>query len=314
MLKTEIGDNITIQQKIKGKVCLFPEKRHFRIFELQETKTAHFAKRFPFAEAASDNTQKAGWRSAEPKRLLKEGDDQISVIDLHSHICPGVDDGSKSVEMSIEMLQKMAAQGVTVVCATSHYYANQNSVHTFCDRRNAALQLLYEAMPQGLPKILPGAEVAYFPRISEKAGLERLCIAGTKTLMLEMPFCEWNSLQVEEVHSLVLDRGLDVVLVHPERFCFSKGNKAYLEQLAKMPLAFQLNAEGFLHWRTRKQSLELLRMTKTPLMGSDSHNLTSRAPNLGDGRKVVARKLGEEFLAKIDANAARLTAQAEEKV
>ena len=234
-------------------------------------------------------------------------------IDIHCHILPGIDDGSPDVETSVAMLRRMAEQGISAVCATSHYYRQQNSIETFCARRADALDRLLVNLPEGLPRILPGAEVAFFSCISEKPDLGRLCIQGTRTLMLEMPFSEWTDLQVEEVSALVLDRGFNVVLVHPERFCASKGNRQKLRQLEELPVGLQVNAGTLIHWRSRKLGLELLREARAPLLGSDCHNLISRPPNLKDGRKVAAQKLGEAFLAKIDRHAQRLTQPTQER-
>lgn len=235
-----------------------------------------------------------------------------TVIDLHTHILPEMDDGSKSVDMTIAMLRKMSEMGVDVVCATSHYYATQNDTATYCARRGRALETLENILHEDdtLPKILPAAEVAYF-RHMEAHHLERLCIEGTRTLMLEMPFSEWTDQQVEAVTAMSLDLHYQVVLVHPERFCFSAGNRRKLEQMAQLPIGLQVNAGSLIHWRSRKQALELLQLTDTPLLGSDSHNLTSRVPNLKGGRDVVRRKLGEKFLAQMDENAAKMIAPLE---
>ena len=114
--------------------------------------------------------------------------------------------------------------------------------------------------------------------------------------------------QVETVAVLSLDLHFNVVLVHPERFCFSSSNRRRLEELAKLPLALQVNADTLLRWGTRRQGLELLELTSTPLLGSDCHDMTKRPPNLKGGREMVRRKLGEAFLAQMDENARRLTA------
>lgn len=220
-------------------------------------------------------------------------------IDLHSHILPQLDDGSDSVEMSLAMLYQMAEQGVDVVCATSHYYAKHSSIPAFCERRAEALERLSAVLTEDLPWVLPAAEVAYFPRMEEQ-DLTPLCIQGTRTLMLEMPFADWTGLQLETVEALVLDCRYDVVLVHPERFCFSKSNKHKLEKLAELPIGLQVNAGSLLRWGTRRLALDILQMAHMPLLGSDCHNLTSRPPNLKEGRKVVMQKLGEVFLKKID--------------
>ena len=220
-------------------------------------------------------------------------------IDLHSHILPQLDDGSDSVEMSLAMLYQMAEQGVDVVCATSHYYAKYSSIPAFCERRAEALERLSSVLTAELPRVLPAAEVAYFPHMEEQ-DLMPLCIQGTRTLMLEMPFSDWTGLQLETVEALVLDCRYDVVLVHPERFCFSKSNRHKLKKLAELPIGLQVNAGSLLRWGTRRLALDLLQMAQYPLLGSDCHNLTSRPPNLKEGRKVVMQKLGEAFLKKID--------------
>ena len=230
------------------------------------------------------------------------------MIDLHTHILPGMDDGSPDAACSVEMLRRQRAQGVEVVCGTSHYYRRQNSISLFCERRAAAMDRLKEALPRGetLPRVIPAAETAYFSGIGDHPGLERLCIQGTRTLMLEMPFTEWSDLQVEEVSALVLDRRFQVVLVHPERFCASKGNRRKIQQLEQLPVALQVNAGALLLWRTRRLGLELLREAPIPLLASDCHNLTTRVPNLQEGRRVVRQKLGSGFLDRLDQNAWRL--------
>lgn len=228
------------------------------------------------------------------------------IVDLHCHILPGMDDGSPDPETSAAILRRQASQGVEVVCATSHYYADQNSIGVFCERRAAALEKLRAAVPQGLPRVVPAAEVAFFSGISGRQGLSRLCIQGTRTLLLEMPFTQWNDFQMEEVEALVLDRNYRVVLVHPERFCTSPGNLEKLWRLEELPVGFQVNAGTLIRWRSRKLGLELLRGARYPLLGSDCHNLTRRPPNLGEGRRVALRKLGQAFVDRMDQNAARL--------
>lgn len=155
------------------------------------------------------------------------------IVDLHSHVLPGMDDGSPDAASSLAMLRKQAEQGVEAVCGTSYYYAKENSIDAFCERRAAAMERLTAAGTEGLPRVLPAAETAFFSGISGCPGLERLCIQGTRTLLLEMPFMEWSDYQLEEVAALVLDRGYQVVLVHPERFCAAGSNREKLRQLGE---------------------------------------------------------------------------------
>lgn len=233
------------------------------------------------------------------------------LVELHSHLLPRLDDGSDSVETSLAILRREAEQGVETVCATPHFYRHQDTVETFCERRAAALEQLLAAAPDGLPRVIPAAEAALFSGMGGYPSVERLCIQGTRTLLVEMPFAEWTDFQVGEIPALVLDRGFQVVLAHPERFCFSGGNRRQLGRLARLPIGFQINAESLLHWRTRHLALELLELARYPLLGSDCHNLTSRPPNLREGRAVVKRKLGRTFLRQMDENARRAAAGGE---
>lgn len=229
------------------------------------------------------------------------------VIDFHSHILPGMDDGSPDSDTSLEMLCRESEQGIDTVCATSHYYARDNSITAFCARRKEAFAQLTAAMQERekMPKIRLGAEVAYFSYMEEE-DLSPLCLEGTHILLLEMPFSDWTDMQVETVETLVLDCPYHVVLVHPERFCFSDSNWDRLKRLLELPIGLQINAGSLIRWSSRKLALHLLQLAPYPLLGSDCHNLGRRPPNLGEGRAVVQKKLGGDFLREMDQNAAKL--------
>ena len=66
------------------------------------------------------------------------------MIDFHSHILPGIDDGSKSVEMSIKMLRREAQQGISRVVATPHFYPQTDNPERFLRRRAEAERILFE--------------------------------------------------------------------------------------------------------------------------------------------------------------------------
>lgn len=112
-------------------------------------------------------------------------------IDFHSHVLPNMDDGSDSFETSLSLLRRLTEQGISTVCATSHYYRKREPTARYLDRRAAALEALMEHWKPDLPKLLLGAEVAFFPGIGEEETLSQLCLPGTRTLLLEMPFTRW---------------------------------------------------------------------------------------------------------------------------
>lgn len=231
------------------------------------------------------------------------------IIDLHSHVLPNMDDGSTGVQMSLQMLERLSEQGVETVCATSHYYARHESIERFLKRRENAWNHLQEAMREldYVPSILLGAEVAYFPGISRCEQLEQLCLSGRRTLLLELSYTQWTPQQVEDVASLSLDYGYQVILAHPERFSHMRSYWKDMERMMALPIALQINADSLLHWGSRKLALELLNSTPRPLLASDCHNLTSRPPRLEKARLVVRKKLGVDILTRIDETALRFT-------
>ena len=95
------------------------------------------------------------------------------IIDFHSHVLPGIDDGSHSLEESIAMLRMEAEQGVSHVIATPHFYPRHDTPEDFLRKRREAEILLREEMEKhsNLPALSVGAEVYYFPGISNSEAM-----------------------------------------------------------------------------------------------------------------------------------------------
>ena len=223
------------------------------------------------------------------------------VIDFHSHVLPKMDDGSKSVEMSLEMLRSARDMGVDVVMATPHFYGHREPISKFLERREHAWERLSQAMEgQDLPQVLLGAEAAFFSGLLKLEGLDQLCANGTRTLLLEMPFAPWTGYELDAVSTLCLDRGYQVVLAHLERFVPLQRDEGLIERMLSLPLWVQINAEALLPMLRRKAWVEMFREGRAHLLGSDCHNLNRRPPNLGAGRKILARKAGPEVLDRMD--------------
>ena len=218
------------------------------------------------------------------------------MIDLHSHILPEMDDGSESREMSLAMLDVMARHGVETVVATPHFYASRDLPEAFLERRDKALALLGQVKPEH-PKLLWGAEVAYFDGMGRSAQvLERLRLGDSKLLLVEMPFGKWNTRMVREICDLPLQTGLTPVLAHVDRYRQKDQLLGNMDQLLDCGVLFQCNAEAFLRFGSRGWALKLIRNGMVHFLGSDTHNLTTRQPNLGDAARVIEKKLGGETL------------------
>ena len=228
------------------------------------------------------------------------------IIDFHTHILPRMDDGSESSDQSLEMLHEMKRQGVDVVVASSHFYGYREGPESFLERRKACYDRLCQKIDENCPRILLGAEVAFHSGLTKTEGLERFCIEGTNVLMVEMPFSPWSVMEENFIAQLAVQKGFQVVLVHPERYEAFRSMNKEAKAILKLPVMLQHNAEAFTHLSGRRQWLEMLESGKSHLLGSDSHNMKNRAPNLAEGRKVIEKKLGKDILDRIDTQGAKL--------
>lgn len=217
------------------------------------------------------------------------------MIDLHSHILPGIDDGSKSTKMSIEMLRRSARQGVTVMAATPHFYPMHNTPERFLQQRQEAIDRL-GPLPEGVPQVIFGAEVAYFDGISRSQELIDLQLGNTGLLLVEMPFCSWTGRMIEELREIESSLGLTPVLAHIDRYQGKHQYPRYSDLLEEYGVLLQCNSEGFRGFFSRRRMLKLLSQEKIHFLGSDCHNLDTRPPNMRPAAKVIGQKLGKQAM------------------
>ena len=217
------------------------------------------------------------------------------MIDIHSHILPNMDDGSRSVEESLALLRLSAAQGIACVAATPHFYAEDNSPAEFLKRRASSAAELRAHWEPGLPRLLLGAEVCCFEGMSRVSELDALRIEGTELLLLEMPFRPWTDRLIREVLTIQERSGVTVVLAHVERYL--PGQADAWDILTDAGVLTQCNASFFLRWQTRRKAARLLNQGRIHFLGSDCHNTAIRPPRLGNALEAIgagAREMLEE--------------------
>ena len=220
------------------------------------------------------------------------------MIDWHSHILPAMDDGSRSVEESVQMLEALKEQDVDLVIATPHFYANEESVEDFLLRRKNSFDQLRSKMGEGADIIRLGAEVRYYPGISRMDGLEKLAIENTNLLLLEMPLAKWTKFVFKELVEISNTRGLKIILAHIERYMmFQSGNP--FEELIENGILMQSNASFFQRGYSRQKAIRLLRSGGIQFVGSDCHNMTTRAPNVSSAYELIKRRFGEGYASQM---------------
>ena len=213
------------------------------------------------------------------------------MVDFHSHFLPEMDDGADSVETSLAMLRESFQQGVDVICATPHFYADEEDPKTFLKRRSVAYSRLREAMGDGngFPRILLGAEILYFPGISVAEEIRDLCLEGTFFLLVEPPMVPWSEAMLDEIEACVPSLHCIPVIAHIDRYMRLLKDPSLLNRVAKRKMLIQANASFFLHQQSQAFALDNLRNGRIHFLGTDCHDLFDRPPNLGAAFDVIRK-------------------------
>lgn len=217
------------------------------------------------------------------------------MIDFHTHILPGMDDGSKSADESLAMLESLRKQGIRKVAATPHFYANDESVDTFLARREKSFAVLKDRLTDSM-QVLAGAEVRYYEGISRLPDLKKLRISGTKFVLLEMPFSPWTEYSVREIIDIAAQGKVTPVLAHIDRY-LPMLKKSVLPRLLNSGVLMQVNSSFISGFFTRAKAFSMLRTNQIHFIGSDCHNLMDRPPDIAKAFSLIRRKFGDMFLA-----------------
>jgi protein-tyrosine phosphatase len=203
------------------------------------------------------------------------------VIDLHSHLLPAVDDGSRSVEQSVRVLFDMAQQGVTDVCLTPHLLSGRAEAGPPLAHDNA-FEALQAQAPQ-MPRLHRGAEIMMDRPITRPVAAARnVTLGGTRYILVEFPRMVAYDTVVNAL-SQVVEIGLVPLLAHPERYsCCSVDAVRHWRGLGAKT---QVDATTLLAAQARGQrARQLVSEGLADILGGDNH---------GDARTVAT---GARFL------------------
>ncbi len=215
------------------------------------------------------------------------------MIDLHSHILPGVDDGPATLEGSLELARTAVAAGTRTILATPHI---NNDPSIDAARVAAGLEALRPALAAAeIPlEVLPGGEIAMW-RLGDldDATLRTLALGGGPYLLVESPF----SPAIGAFEPLVLDlleRGHRVLLAHPERCPAFHRDPERLQRLVDAGVLVQITAgsmTGGFGSTVRRLTATMLRAGVVHVVASDAHDAVNRPPGQTAGFDSLEREL-----------------------
>lgn len=226
------------------------------------------------------------------------------IVDIHSHILPGVDDGSKSMEMSQEMLDIAYEEGIGIMFATPHHMPEGRNVSPKgIEERVAKLQEYADAKKYDLT-ILPGNEIYYHSDAPDMLEEGKICtLAGTSYVLVEFAPMD-ESRYIRNSLAELQNMGYDPIIAHVERYmslCKPPFDK--IEQLREMGILIQINATSIMggFGKPTKALVEkLLKKQLVDFIGTDAHrNEGNRAPRMTECAEYLSKKYDARYVEKI---------------
>ena len=211
------------------------------------------------------------------------------MIDLHSHILPGMDDGAQNLEESLRMADLAVRSGVTAIVATPHCAGDRTE-----EVRERLAYLRAGLRSAGIPlRVYAGMEIFGSPHTAEMLRQGKLLtLAGSRYPLIEFDF-ESDGERETEVLQSVLQAGYVPLVAHPERYRYVRENPELVNLWKRMGCLFQIN-RGSLLGRfgpgARAMAMELTGRGFATVVASDAHSATMRTPWMGDIWEQLSRR------------------------
>ena len=231
------------------------------------------------------------------------------MLDIHSHILHGVDDGAKTIVESLELLAKAQSEGVTQIIATPH------KDPSYQPSKDVILQQVEElnrlCHTNGLTiKVLPGQEVRLYDNIVTDFKNDNLVTLNNegRYILIEFPSSHVPKYATRMFYELQL-AGVQPILVHPERNSEIMSNPELLENIVASGILTQITAGsvvGKFGRKAKKTAHVLLQHNLITFIASDAHRLKTRDFHMMAAKKMITKKYGSDYTTKLFTNASRL--------
>ncbi|OCA84618.1 tyrosine-protein phosphatase [Bacillus sp. FJAT-27986] len=228
------------------------------------------------------------------------------MIDIHSHILPNLDDGAKSLEESLNMARLAVSNGIETIVATPHHkngkYENEkDSILSLVKRLNEELK------KNQIPlTVLPGQEVRVYGELLED--MERGSIQtvnDTSYLLIEFP-SNYVPRYANTLFFDLLQRGINPILVHPERNTAIVDNPNLLYDFVQKGVSAQITSGsivGKFGKKIKKISLDLIEANLIHFVASDAHNVSSRQFWMNEALDELEKRFGVDQIYYFEENA-----------
>lgn len=225
-------------------------------------------------------------------------DNNVHIADIHCHILPGVDDGSKSMEQTLSMLQIAYDEGVRLMIATPHFHIGRMKVEG--DEIYDAVERLESIIEERFPEleIYAGQEIYYYSEAMEALDSgDILTMADSQYILMEYSVDENYDIIKSSVHEAITS-GYTPILAHIERYMCLVDKPERVEYLINSGAYMQVNASSVAgsHGKMEQKFIKkLLKKHMIHFVASDAHSDRSRAPRFADASKELIKICGTEY-------------------
>lgn len=226
---------------------------------------------------------------------------------MHSHILPGVDDGCKTLENSLSLINRLLNNGVSNICLTPHYYTHHESIEDFVSRRQEAFELLAPAVPRGVGLCL-GAEVYVTACLFNNKDISSLCYGNSGYMLTEFPYtASFEGKSMDMLVRLCGNYGITPVIPHIERYEKVFNNYGKLCELKEMGVLIQTNASSLQGFLRKNHILRLIDKGIIDILGTDAHSLEKGNPDAYPfACKQIEKRCGRQVLRKMQDKSAEI--------
>ena len=222
------------------------------------------------------------------------------MIDIHSHIISGIDDGSKNTEMTIKMLKMAEESGTTDIVATPHFMRGRFEV-TYKEVIDEVENLKKLTKENSINiNIYSGQEVYYSRNILEYYNQGMIgTINNTRYMLIEFPMLEFN---IEEAINTLYElqiRGIVPIIAHPERYKQFIKKPSIINSLIKEGMLFQMNTGsivGDFGKDVKKTAAKYLEHNVYSFIGSDAHRDRGRDTDISEALNILELPQKKEFI------------------
>lgn len=237
------------------------------------------------------------------------------MIEIHSHVLPGIDDGAKDVQEAAGLLSLLKEQGVSSVVMTPHFYPDRHKLEEFQEKRDNAYFTLFQSLGEPWEKgrafdmdLILASETLISDTLFAYDSLEALCISGTNYLLLELPYSkEWSGSVFRLIDKLMARYGVTPIIAHIERYdAIRHKPEKNLVELLDLGCLLQMNIDSLIERGSRRLAMKLVKKGYIDVVGSDCHSLISRPPRYREFYTVMEKNRLQGWLNEWQAKAIQI--------